>query len=100
MHACDVKDDIWRNAVYMYSDGKRRFARTEVEARAALGKALEDWNGEKSYNEKGERYETNGIGGGLAATLVCTKDTDKALRIVKWEIKKRIVTDWELVDEG
>lgn len=99
---CDVRrgEDRWWNAVMWYPKSKsgQRYVRTEEEARSVLNYAYERWNGEKIYNEKGERYETS-YDGGIGITLVSTKETDEDMRIVKHKIKKRIVTEWEVVEE-
>lgn len=96
----DEDKDGWTNAVMWYPTKKKwqRFVRTEEEAKKVLNYAYELWNGEKVYNEKGERYETS-YAGCIGITTVSTKKTDEDMRIVKHIIKKRVVTDWELVEE-
>lgn len=93
-------EQSWYNAMSWYPDHKagQRYARTQEEAEKVLDNAYKLWNGEHVYNEKGERYETHEAGM-LGITTVSTKKSDDDMRIVKHIIKKRIVTDWETVEE-
>lgn len=89
----------WKNAIMWYPplEGKR-YASTKEEAHRILDYVYRMWNGEKAYNEKGERYETNSCGG-IGITTVSTKKTDDNLRIVSHILRKRRVTDWEVIEE-
>lgn len=91
------KQQRWMNAMCWFYD-KKRYADSEEEAKAILNKAYEMWNGEKIYNEKGERYETEKAGL-VGVTTVSTRETDEHQKIVEHIIKKRIVTDWEIVEK-
>lgn len=88
----------WSNALMWYPGrkGNARYVTTEAEARKVLAYAYKLWNGEKAYNEKGERYETSACGG-IGITTVSTKKTDEDMQIVAHIIRKRTVTDWEEV---
>ena len=91
----------WSNANLWMPNAKLgdRYVGSETQARQVLNNAYTIWNGEKFYNEKGERYETQKAGS-LGVTLVSTKETDEDMRIVKHIIRKRTVTDWETVERG
>ena len=90
----------WTNAVMWYPEHKRgqRYVRTKEEAEKVLDNAYKLWNGEHIYNEKGERYETHEAGM-IGVTTVNTRESDDDLRIVKHIIQKRIVTEWETIEE-
>ena len=77
-----------------------RYCKTLEEAKRVLAHAYKLWNGVKLYNEKGERYETTEAAPGIGVSLVCTKETDEDHRIVKHIIRRRVVTEWEVVEEG
>ena len=90
----------WCNAVMWYSKAKagQRYVKTEAEAREVLNEAYELWNGKKFYNENGERYETQQVGL-IGISTVHTRKTDEEHMITKHRLRKRIVTEWEIVEE-
>lgn len=90
----------WSNAIQWYPSAMsgQRYATSKEQAKKILEWAYRHWNGEKTYNEKGERYETNACGG-IGITMVSTKKTDDDLRIVSHILRKRRVTDWEVIEE-
>lgn len=97
------KDGGYRNAMSWYPGRKSlatRYVKTLEEAKKVLDNAYKTWNGVHVYNEKGERYEISEAAPGIGVSLVCTKETDDRMRIVKHVIQKRLVTDWENVEEG
>lgn len=89
----------WTNACIWYngSDNKR-YVGSEEEARAVLENAYRHWNGDKTYNEKGERYTTHEAGC-IGIATVHTKETDDDMVIVEHIIKKRTVTEWETIEK-
>ena len=97
-------DPEWKDRYYnalLWYPGTRlgmRYVRTEEKAKQVLDYAYKLWNGEKFYNENGERYETQRAGY-LGVATVSTKEDDERMRIVKHIIKKRTVTEWEIVEE-
>lgn len=97
----DKGEKTWFNAMlycpWNYENG-RRYARTEEEARRALNYVYKERNGEKLYDENGKRYEYMPTGS-IGVSIECTKETDEDQKIVKHIIKKRIVTDWEVIEE-
>ena len=97
----DADDNRWNNAKMWWPGVKNlhdRYCGTEEEAQAVLANAYKVWNGKKHYDAEGKRYTPQDLGGGLGATLVHTKESDHDLEIVRHRIKKRLVTDWELVE--
>ena len=92
----------YHNAICWYParKGVAMYVRTPDEAKKVLDHAYKKWNGVHIYNEKGERYETQEAAPGIGVTMVCTKKLDDDMRIVKHIIQKRLVTDWETVEEG
>ncbi len=91
------KQQKWMNAMCWFYE-RKRYADSEEEAKKVLNKAYEMWNGEKVYNEKGERYDTESVGC-IGITTVSTKETDAEQKIVEHIIRKRTVTDWETVEK-
>ena len=95
-------DDGWWNARMWYpgvKNFKDQYCKSEDEAKAVLNHAYKLWNGKKTYNSKGERYETQKCGM-IGVDLVCTKDEDKRLELVEYKIRKRTVTEWETVEKN
>lgn len=88
----------WQNAMNYYPGHKSTFAKTEQEARDVLAYAYKLWNGEKAYDAEGKRYETSAVGP-FGVTMVSDKKIDDDLRIVEHVIRKRIVTDWEVIEK-
>lgn len=90
--------DKWWNAKSWYPGTKLgdRYCATEAEAKMVLNHALRVWNGKKQYGADGKRYERQDE----FVTVACDRRTDRDQEIVKWRIRKRIVTDWEMVDNG
>lgn len=84
--------DKWWNVGFLL-DSKRVYHTLE-EAQSAVDRYLEQWNGVKVYNEKGERYETQ-YAGCIGISTVHTKKTDEDMRVVAIKIKEREVTEWE-----
>ena len=99
----EEKDGRWTNAVrydpIYNSKAGQRYVKTEAEAKAVLDRAYQMRNGKKFYNENGERITTQSAGM-IGVSMVHTKESDKAHEIVKHRIRKRLVTDWEIVEEG
>lgn len=73
------------------------YCSSEKEARKVLDHAYELWNGTKVYDSNGKRYETSPAGY-LSVSVEHTKETDKDLMIVEHQIRKRIVSNWEIVE--
>ena len=95
-------NDNWFNAIRWYPGNTmaKRYAKSEEEAKAVLDYAYKLWNGKKSYDKDGKRYETSEIGtSGLGMSVEHTRDTDHDMEIVAHRIEKRIVTNWETVEE-
>jgi hypothetical protein len=100
MHRHDEKEGRWLNAIADYYPHKpfQKYVATLEEAKKVLDCAYEYWNGHKVYDSNGERRTTQAAGM-IGVSMVHTKETDKDLEIVKHRIRKRMVTDWELVEE-
>ena len=100
MHRYSVKEGHWSNAIRYMPDNKinQRYAESEEQAKAVLDNAYKKWNGQKVYDANGERRTTQAAGM-IGVGVVHTKETDKDLEIVKHRIRKRLVSDWELVEE-
>lgn len=93
----------WRIAKHYYpgvTSAHDQYCRTEEEARKVLDCVYKKFNGVHVYNAKGERYETSEAAPGIGVSVVMTKEDDRAFRIVKHIIRKRTVTDWEVVEEA
>lgn len=97
----EEKDGRWTNAVRYDPNSKagQRYVKTEAEAKAVLDRAYQMRNGAKVYDSNGERITTHSAGM-IGVNMVHTKESDKAHEIVKHRIRKRLVTDWELVEEA
>ena len=97
-------DDRWRNARMWYPEAKSindRYCKTEEEAQKVLANAYKLWNGEKAYNVDGTRSEVTSVIEGLGSiSFISDKKIDHDMEIVAHKIKKRIVTDWETVEES
>ena len=91
----------WSNAaMWCESIGlSKRYASSEEEAMKVLNHALELWNGVKIYDSDGKRRECYDVGGGIGVAIVSTEKQDDDMRIVRYIIKKREVTDWEVIDK-
>ena len=100
-YEADEGETKYYNALCWYPKrtGGARYVTTLDEAKAVLDNAYKLWNRTHTYNSKGERYETSEAAPGIGVSLVCTPETDERHRIVKHIIKKRIVTEWEIVEE-
>ena len=100
--ASDVEAGRWRIGASYDDLSKRgqRFYDSLGDAEAALARLTRKFNSKHTYNSKGERRETQSLGGGLAADLVITKSTDDAMQIVNWSIQVREVTEWEIVENS
>ena len=97
-------DDSWRNARFWYPEAKSindRYCKTEEEAQKVLANAYKLWNGEKAYNADGKRSEVVSVIEGLGSISVeSDRKLDHDMEIVAHKIRKRIVTDWETVEES
>lgn len=103
MFKYEEKEGMWSNAYKWYKDRPKgaSYVKTKEEAKKVLENAYRIWNGEKQYDSNGERREVNEIGAsGLGVSVVCTKETDDDMRIVRHMIKRRYVTDWEVMEEA
>ena len=85
----------WWNVGFLL-DNKRVYNTLE-EAQDAVNRYLEQWNGVKVYNEKGERYETQ-VAGCIGIQTTHTRKDDEDQRIVAIRIKERKVSEWEVTD--
>lgn len=97
-----TREKRWFNAIGWhreYGENFRRYVKTKEQAIEVLNNAYKLWNGEKIYNAKGERYETQSCGM-IGISTVHTKETDEDMRIVEHIIQKRVVTEWETIDKG
>ena len=77
-----------------------QYCSSEEEARKVLDYVYMKFNGVHTYNAKGERYETSEAAPGIGVSVVITKQDDDDFRIVKHIIRKRIVTEWEVVESA
>ena len=94
----------WWNAMMFhprYQNRKlsERYANTLEEAQEILDYAYKLCNGKKTYNSKGERYETH-TAGMIGISVVHDARSDHDQEIVGHVIKKRTVTEWEVVDKS
>lgn len=96
-YEADKEEPKYYNALCWYPKrtGGARYVTTLDEAKAVLEHAYKLWNKKHTYNSKGERYERIDEW----TSIQCTPETDERHRIVKHIIKKRIVTEWEVVEE-
>ena len=76
-----------------------RYYKTREDAQKALDNAYKILNGKKQYDANGRREELVDCVNGLGISLVADKRIDDDLRIVKHIIQKRMVTDWETIEE-
>lgn len=93
----NVDENRWMNARMWYpgvNSISDRYCKTEQEAKAVLANAYRKWNGLKHYGADGKRVERVDEW----SCIVCDKNTDANMEIVKHKIRKRIVTDWETVE--
>lgn len=92
----------YRNAI-MWMPGRKagdpRYCKTKDEAKEVLANALKIWNSKKSYDADGKRREVQRGIAPFGVTMILDRDMDERLRIVKYVIKKRIVTDWEIEEQ-
>lgn len=88
------------NAIRYYPGNtmSQRYVKTLEEAKKVLNNAYKIWNKEKIYDENGKRYEMQKCGC-IGISIESTKETDHGLEIIKHVIKKRLVTDWEVIEE-
>lgn len=96
-------DPNYYNALMWYPTRKpgARYVKTIEEAKRVLNYAYKLWNGTKVYDSDGKRIETSEIGNsGLGISIVSTKDDDRRQEIVKHIIQKRMVSDWDTVEEA
>ena len=101
MFAHNEKEGTYSNALYHYPGSKigDRYCKSHEEAQRVLEYVYRKFNSVKTYNAKGERYETR-TEGHIGVTLVSRKEDDNRMRIVKHYIKKRTVTEWEIVERN
>lgn len=76
-----------------------RYASTLEEAKEVLNYAYKLWNGKKVYDSNGKRYETH-TAGMIGISVEHDVKSDRDQEIVRHVIKKRTVTEWEVVDES
>jgi hypothetical protein len=96
-------EDRWLNARMWYPGIKSindRFCKTEEEAHKVLENAYRKWNGKKVYNADGKRSELVDSVNGIGVSLVSDREQDHLMEIVAYKIRKRIVTDWETIEEA
>lgn len=87
------KPGEWINAAPGYFNQiGRRYCDSLEEAKAAICKAKEYFNGKPSTNPHGC--------GPFTATSTTDRDTAWALMVVKTRIRVREVSEWETVEEG
>mgnify|MGYP006958159049 CR=1 FL=1 len=89
--------DAFRNAIQYMPNRKSgvNYCKTEEEAKKVLANALEKFNGKKQYDKDGKWRERMD----RWIEIVSDKKSDEDLMIVSWVIRKRMVTDWEDIDE-
>lgn len=95
-------EDRWLNARMWYPGVKSindRFCKTEEEAHKVLENAYRKWNGKKVYNVDGKRSELVDSINGIGVSLVSDREQDHRMEIVAHKIRKRIVTEWETIEE-
>ena len=96
-------EDRWLNARMWYPGVKSltdRFCKTEEEAQAVLANAYKKWNGKKVYNADGKRSELVDSVNGIGVSLVSDREQDHRMEIIAHKIRKRIVTEWETIEEA
>ena len=100
MFAMDEPENKWNYcAVYdPIAKAGQRYYGTLEEARGGLNRVLKKFNKAHTYDNDGYRIETLPVGGGFSADIKPNKSVDDMNRIVKWSIKEREVTEWEIVD--
>ena len=88
------------NALMWYPDRKpgQRYVNSKEKAERVLEYAYNLWNSKKVYNANGKRYNNHKVGT-LGVSVECTKKTDEQMEIVKHIIKKRMVTEWETLED-
>ena len=97
---CDA--DRWMNARMWYPGVKSindRYCGTEEEAQKVLANAYRKWNGVKVYNADGKRSELVDCINGIGVSLVSDKKQDYRMQIIAHKIRKRVVTEWETIEE-
>ena len=87
-------------AIAAISLGLAYSCKTEEEAQAVLANAYKKWNSKKVYNADGKRSELVDSINGIGVSLVSDKDMDHRMEIIAHKIRKRIVTEWETVEES
>lgn len=96
--------DGWWNARLWYPECKSindKYCKTEEEAQKVLTYAYKLWNGKKAYNAAGKRSEVASVIKGLGSISVeSDRKIDHDMEIVAHKIRKRVVTDWETVEES
>ena len=98
---CGEAEGRWYNAKSWYPGTALgdRYCKTEAEARAVLANAYRKWNSKKVYNEDGKRTEMVDSVNGIGVSFVADKQMDHDMEIVRYKIRKRIVTDWETIEK-
>lgn len=87
------------NALMWYPNRKAgaRYVTTEEEARKVLEYAYQLWNGTKTYDSNGKRYEHSKVGM-IGVSIESTRKSDRDHEIVSHVIQRRTVTEWEEVE--
>ena len=91
----------YRNVIMWDNNRKpgNRYYPTRKDAEKALAHAYEIWNGVKQYRADGTREKLVDAVNGIGVSMVIDRRTDESMRIVKHIIQKRMVTEWETVEE-
>ena len=84
----DAKENRWLNAVWMGSNGEKRFADTLEEAQLYLDKMIQRGINHSKY---GDTQEIGNSGLGISV------EPSNILLVVNTRIRKRKVTEWEEV---
>lgn len=80
----DEQEGKWTNAMMIFKNN--RYAKTYEEAKQVIDMAIA-----RGESNKPRTTRVGNIG------IMVEPDKDNGLKVVKWEIKKRMVTEWELV---
>ena len=98
-HVNDQKENKWWNLKFFVGNhfGDRYFTNEET-ARAELEKYIKNHNRDFEYDKDGKRLAKVDILNGLGISVIADKQADDNNRVIAYKIKKREVTEWEVIE--
>ena len=93
-----VEENKWNNVAPCFHGLGVRYYRKEADAKADIARLIGQRNREHRYGADGKREELTDSINGIGVSMVCDRASDDLLRVRRWKIQRREVTEWEDVE--